>query len=230
MKPRYRHLFFDLDHTLWDFRSNSRAVLTELCAELLGGHGFTAETFIPVYERVNAALWARLDSGAIGRDVLRAMRFKQALQHFGIEDGPLAARLEQNYMARCPVRAMLMPGALELLRDLHPRYRLHIITNGFTEVQLVKLRSSGIRGFFSVVLTSEMAGAAKPNARIFRHALRSAGARAGESLMVGDNAMADIAGGRSAGLDQAHYSPEEEGDPQATYRVSRLEELRGILL
>jgi len=227
---RYGHLFFDLDHTLWDFRANSRAVLAELCAELLCGQGLTADAFIPVYERVNAALWDRLDSGAIAKEVLRALRFKQALQHFGVDDGPLAARLERIYMERCPVRAMLMPGALELLRDLHPHYRLHIITNGFTGVQLVKLRSSGIREFFSVVLTSEMAGAAKPNARIFRHALRSAGARAGESLMVGDNAMADIAGGRSAGLDQAHYSPEAEGDPQATYRISRLEELRGILL
>lgn len=227
----YRHLFFDLDHTLWDFRSNSRAVLTELCREhLTGSRGVEAKTFIPAYEEVNAALWAQLDSGGISKEVLRALRFKQALLFFGIDDAALARKLEESYMDRCPKQAALMPGALALLQDLEPRYHMHIITNGFTEVQGVKLRTSGIRDFFHVVLTSEMAGASKPSARIFRHAMRSAGAKVPECLMIGDNAKADIGGGRAAGMDQVHFTPDAEGDPEATYRIAHLDELRAILL
>ncbi len=227
----YRHLFFDLDHTLWDFRSNSRAVLAELCDEyLVAPYGLDTEAFIPAYEEVNAALWHQLDGGFIPKEVLRAMRFKQALERCGIEDGALARKLEESYMDRCPERALLMPGALNLLQDLQPHYRMHIITNGFTEIQAIKLATSGIREFFQVVLTSEMAGASKPSARIFRHALRSAGAKVHESLMIGDNARADIAGGRNAGLDQVHFVPDEGGDPEATYRISHLDQLRSILL
>ncbi|HRN38232.1 MAG TPA: YjjG family noncanonical pyrimidine nucleotidase [Flavobacteriales bacterium] len=227
---RYRHLFFDLDHTLWDFRANSRTVLHELCDELLGGLGVGTDEFIGVYEGVNAALWEQLDGGAIPKEVLRKLRFKRTLAHFGITDGALSRRLEETYMERCPVRAILMPGAAALLEDLRPHYHLHIITNGFTGVQDVKLRSSGIRHHFGVVLTSEMAGAPKPNAAIFRHALRSAGARAAESLMIGDNVRADVAGARAAGMDQVHFPQEGEGDPMATYRITHLDGLRGILL
>lgn len=227
---RYRHLFFDLDHTLWDFQANSRAVLAELWMERLAGTGIAADTFIAAYERVNAALWEQLDNGTMPKEVLRALRFKQALAHFGIQDGAMARWLEETYLDRCPQRATLVPGAMGLLEDLHPHYHLHVITNGFTEVQAVKLHSSGIRRFFKVVLTSEMAGASKPNARIFRHALRAAGARAEESLMIGDNARADIAGGRGAGMDQAHFVPAGGGDPAATHRIARLDELRTILL
>lgn len=230
MKP-YRHVFFDLDHTLWDFQGNSREVLAELCRELLQGPwGIQAEDFIPVYEEVNAALWRQLDGGLIPKEVLRALRFRKTLAHFGVDDGRVARDLEEQYMDRTPRRAKLMPGAMELLRDLRPHYHLHIITNGFTETQGIKLRSSHIRDFFEVVLTSEMAGASKPSARIFRHAMRSAGAKVEESLMIGDNAQADVAGGRNAGMDQVHFVPDGEGDPRATYRIQRLEELRSILL
>src|SRR5690606_19316928 len=115
-------------------------------------------------------------------------------------------------------------------RDLFPHYRLHIITNGFTDIQAIKLRASGIRPFFQVVLTSEMAGASKPSARIFRHAMRSAGARVHQSLMIGDNARTDIMGARNAGMDQVHFAPREEDRTPATYHIGRLDELRAILL
>lgn len=230
VKP-YRHLFFDLDHTLWDFEANSRAVLAELHADLrLGAMGIERADFIAVYEEVNAALWGRHEEGVIPKEVLRALRFKQALCRFGVQDAGLAKQLEETYMERCPKRAALIPGALGLLEDLRPHYHLHIITNGFTEVQAVKMNASGIRGFFGVVLTSEMAGAAKPSLKIFRHAMRSAGAKAHESLMIGDNARADIAGSRRAGMDQAHFSPVGAGDPEATYRIAQLDALRPLLL
>lgn len=227
----YKHLFFDLDHTLWDFEANSRAVLAELHAEFgLAGMGVGGDAFIQVYEEVNTALWARMEAGSIPKEVIRALRFNQALEKFGLRDAGLAGRLEVSYMDRCPKCSTLLPGALELLEDLRRDYRMHIITNGFTEVQGVKMNASGIRGYFDVVLTSEMAGASKPSARIFRHAMRSAGAKLQESLMIGDNAVADIGGARKAGMDQAHLAPTGSGDPQATYRITHLDELRAVLL
>ncbi len=227
----YRHLFFDLDRTLWDFDGNSREVLAELFTEFeLGSFGIGQEAFIAVYEEVNAALWGQHEAGAIPKEVLRALRFHRALEQLGISESALARRMEEAYMDRCPRRSGLLPGAMGLLEDLKTRYSLHIITNGFTEVQALKLDVAGIRHYFHVVLTSEMAGVAKPDKGIFRHALRSAGARASESLMIGDNARADIAGARKAGIDQVHFSPEGNPDSEATFRVAHLHELRGILL
>lgn len=227
----YRHLFFDLDHTLWDFEANSRAVLAELHTEFgLAEMGVDGAAFIHAYEEVNTALWARMGTGSIPKEVIRALRFNQALEKFGLRDASMAQRLEVTYMDRCPKCSTLLPGAMELLEDLRRDYRMHIITNGFTEVQGVKMDASGIRGYFDVVLTSEMAGAAKPSVRIFRHAMRSAGAKLQESLMIGDNAVADIGGARKAGMDQAHLAPLGSGDSLATYRITCLDELRSVLL
>lgn len=228
---RYKHIFFDLDHTLWDFEGNSRSVLAELHHEDgFGGRGIPVEAFIQAYEQVNAVLWERLENGSIDRGTLHATRFQRTLMHLGVHDNAMASRMERSYMERCPARTGLMEGAAALLEDLRGAYRLHIITNGHTEVQLMKLQASGIRRHFAVVLTSEQAGAPKPSAAIFRHALRSAGAKPGESLMVGDNARSDIAGARAAGIDQAHFGPVATHDPEATYRISKLDELRAVLL
>ncbi|MBS1547154.1 MAG: YjjG family noncanonical pyrimidine nucleotidase [Bacteroidetes bacterium] len=226
----YRHLFFDLDHTIWDFERNSRDVLAELHADFgLEGLGVAKRPFIAAYEEVNAALWIQHEAGEIPKEVLRSLRFNLALRHFGLHKPALAAHLDKAYMERCPQRSALMPGALALLEDLRPHFGLHIITNGFTEIQALKLDAAGIRKFFDVVLTSEMAGVAKPGKGIFRHALRSAGARADESLMIGDNARTDMAGARNAGMDQAHLSPPSGRDPEATYGIGRLDELRAVL-
>jgi putative hydrolase of the HAD superfamily len=228
----YHHIFFDLDHTLWDFETNSRDTLRQLHAEMdLGAHGVEeVDGFIAVYEEINARLWRMLECGDMRKEVLRVMRFQHALRQFGVNNGRLAARLSAAYLDQCPRRNALMPGAKELLRDLHGHYRLHIITNGFEEVQSTKLACSGIGGFFHTVLTSERAGARKPDRRIFERARKLAGADRGPVLMVGDNAVADVGGARSAGWDQAHCAPTGDGDREATYRVRHFDELRPVLL
>lgn len=227
---RYRHLFFDLDHTLWDFQGNSRAVLEELHAELdLAGLDIPLEEFVPTYEEINEHLWGRYEAGDIDKAVLRVLRFRNTLLRFGVKDDRLARTLGTVYLERCPQRPGLNPGARALLEDLRPHYALHIITNGFHEVQRTKLQASGIDHLFTVVLSSEMAGAAKPDARIFQHALRTAGAQADESLMIGDNAVADISGARGAGIDQVHYAPLGSA-LDATYRIAHFDELRVVLL
>lgn len=228
---RYAHLFFDLDHTLWDFRSNSRQALHEL----VDAHGLIARglpdagAFIEAYEEINAALWAEHGAGRMPKEVLRVLRFRSALQRFGIADGRLAGRLAEAYLELSPRKTALMPGAQELLDAVKGRYRLHIITNGFEEVQRVKLACSGLEGRFDVVLTSERAGAAKPQPAIFNHALRLAKAAPEESLMIGDSAEADMQGARLAGLDHAHYHAETEPDPQATMRIAHHDDLRRLL-
>ncbi len=229
---RYRHIFFDLDHTLWDFRTNSRATLEELYHdEALLTLGVTdANAFIEVYEEVNGVLWARYESGRLHRDVLRVLRFRDTLLRFGVRDEKTAVRLGRAYLERCPKRPALMPGARELLESLRPLHRLHIITNGFDEVQRVKLESSGIAHLFAAVVTSERAGARKPDPRIFHRALRDADAAVCESLMVGDNPEADMAGARSVGLDHAHFTAATDPDPLATYRVASMAELQRLLV
>jgi putative hydrolase of the HAD superfamily len=228
----YRHIFFDLDHTLWDFRSNSRDTLTELFQEeRLEERGIpSASDLIEAYEEVNQVLWGRYEQGHIPKEVLRVLRFRNSLLRFGVKEETLAVRMGRQYVERCPLRTKLMPGVPALLDDLSRDHVLHIITNGFDEVQRVKLQHSGIGERFHVILTSEKAGARKPDPRIFARAMKDAGARDGECLMVGDHPEADMAGARRAGWDQVHFAAETEPDPLATYRIMHMDELRPILL
>jgi len=228
---RYSHLFFDLDHTLWDFRTNSRAVLRELYDDLgLAGQGVPdAGTLVEVYEEINEGLWKRMESGRLDKHVMRVLRFRNTLLRFGVKDAELARTMGDEYLDRTPRMNGLFPGTMELLRELRPLYGMHIITNGFELTQAIKIRSSGLHGLFDHVITSESAGAGKPDPRIFAKALGLAGAEPGGSLMIGDSVTADMAGARAIGMDQAHFHPQEEGDPLATYRIRRIEELRPVL-
>jgi putative hydrolase of the HAD superfamily len=229
---RYRDIFFDLDHTLWDFQANSRATLIELHGEMdLAGRGITdTDLFVSTYEEINEQLWGRLGKGGMKKEVLRVLRFRNTLGAFGLRDDHLARELGHRYLERCPRRTLLVPGAQPLVESLANSHRLHIITNGFHEVQQVKLRECGLRPHFNVVLTSEQAGCRKPDPVIFHKALGLAGARVENSLMVGDSAAADMAGARAAGMDHAHLHRDVPPDPEATYRLSCLDELADIVL
>lgn len=229
---RYGHLFFDLDHTLWDFRSNSRETLRELHSQLdLARHGVEdMDELITVYEEVNRGLWRRYEAGHLNKEVLRVLRFRNTLLQFGVRNEPLATRMGEAYLEQCPLKPNLFQGTHILLDELATRYRLHIITNGFHEVQQVKLRSSGIHHLFDVILSSEKAGAGKPDPRIFAKALALSGAKAEDSLMIGDDHETDMRGARNAGWDQVHFAAENAPDKAATYRVSHMDELRPILL
>lgn len=228
---RYRHLFFDLDHTLWDFRTNSREVLAAMHHE----HGLaergvpSAAELIVAYEEINEGLWDRYAKGHLPKEVMRVLRFRNTLLAFGLKDEHLAVRMGDDYLDRTPRKTALFPGAIELIRELRPHYGLHIITNGFEATQATKLTASELRPYFDHVVCSETAGCAKPDVRIFQRALKLARATAEESLMIGDNADADISGARNAGMDQAHFAPEASGDPSATYRIHQLDELRFLL-
>ena len=224
----YNHIFFDLDHTLWDFETNSRSTLGDLHSHFnLHELGINRSELIDVYEEVNAALWEQYTVGNIEKAVLRVIRFQRTFKQFGVNDRKLAKDFGDAYIDQCPQRGTLMPGARELLEWLHGEVPLCIITNGFSEVQNVKLKSSGIADYFDAIITSEMAGAKKPSTRIFEAALKKMNASPESGLMIGDNHVADIMGASNVGLDTVHLDVNDShlGQP-ATLRVNSLEEVR----
>ncbi|GCD76923.1 noncanonical pyrimidine nucleotidase, YjjG family protein [Thermaurantimonas aggregans] len=227
----YETLFFDLDHTLWDFHTNSTTVLKEIFTET-GLHlkGLEFEEFYTVYNRVNDQKWALYREGKIDKYRLRKERFADTLAHFQIQEVHLGNYFEQQYVERSPQQTALMPGALEALNYLYEKYQLAIITNGFTSVQLVKLKSSGLDKYFKEIVTSEMAGANKPEAKIFVTALKKTQSKREETIMIGDHLEADIAGARNVGIDQIWYNPEgQKSDVKPTYEIDNLTALISLL-
>jgi len=225
-----RHVFFDLDRTLWDFEANSHKALTELYAHfgLDSRIGPDAGPFISVYQTVNEQYWDRYRQGGITQPELRRGRFHDSLRHFGVDDLQLADAIGEGYVRISPRNTALVDGAMEVLAHLRGRYGLHIITNGFEEVQHIKLESTGMRPFFQEIITSERAGVRKPDPGIFRFAERAADALPENSVMIGDHLEADVQGARQAGWRAIHFS-NEKGNADGYMRISTLHELTEML-
>jgi putative hydrolase of the HAD superfamily len=228
---KYRHIFFDLDLTIWDFNRNSAEAINELFDELkISEYGnITVEEFIPVYRHYNEILWDQYRKGLVEKDDLRLLRFQQSLSHFGINNIRLATEMGDGYVEKGPAKTYLFPFALESLEYLQEKYKLHIITNGFQEVQFLKLENSGIRKYFDQVITSEMAGSKKPDRKIFHYSLYRAKAKSKQSIMIGDHLEIDIDGARNAGMDQVYFNPEKKQHREKpTFEIDCLGKLRDI--
>lgn len=228
----YKHIFFDLDRTLWDFETNSNETLLDIIAKYglieRGIPSFTA--FKEVYSKFNTMLWSLYLNGELIKEKLNFQRFNLTLEAFGIHDGLLASNVADDYVEMSPLRTNLFPHAIETLEYLHGQYKLHIITNGFEEVQYKKLELSGMNKYFEHVITSEDAGAKKPNELIFNYALGKTGALASESLMIGDEIEIDLLGARAVGLDQMYVNyPGKVHTEIFTFEVRSLEEIINIL-
>ncbi len=226
------HLFFDLDHTLWDFQSNSRATLKELFHDLkLDVHGVKdMNDFIAVYEQVNDEKWAQYRAGVIDKATLRSTRFSDSLKRFEVDHPEVAHQLEVEYIKRSPFKTGLFPHAINVLGELREKYDMHIITNGFSEVQDIKLTNSGLKPFFQTVITSEEVGVNKPDPKIFMHALNSTGAKRNRSVMIGDNLDADIRGARKVGMHQVYFNPHGNShSDKVSAEIRSLDELRKYL-
>ncbi len=232
MSKRYKCLFFDLDHTLWDYETNSANTLKEMF-RLFGLQDmgkFSFEDFREEFSRVNQHLWHLYDNGKIESAEIRKSRFEMILSRLGIVNNRLAQDLSAHYLAECPKKTALIPGATETLQYLKGRYRLSVITNGFKEVQFTKLAHSNLLPFFDHVVTSEQAGSKKPSPEIFKFALSKNQASAHEAIMVGDNPLTDIAGAAAAQIDAVLFSPDKP--PQgchALHQIRHLAELRALL-
>jgi len=229
---RYKHLFFDLDHTLWDFEANSRLTLQQLYHSLdLAARGVDDfDLFHRRYSAHNEKLWDRYRKGFIKVDELRIKRMWLTLLDFKIGDETLARTMDVQFLEGLPSRNLLFPYTLEILAYLTNKgYQLHMITNGFEKVQLSKLANSGLTGYFREVITSEGSNSIKPQKEIFEYAFQRAGALPAESIMIGDSIEADIQGAINAGIDQVyvnHLGVEPAVKP--TYMVGSLKELEEI--
>ncbi len=232
MIKTYKHIFFDLDHTLWDFERSAEESKREMFETLrLKERGIESyEAFRENYIGINLALWALYREDKIGKDDLNFRRFYDTLCLMGIDDRSLGEAMASGFIEGISSKTYLFPYAKETLEYLYPKYLLHIITNGFEEVQFRKLKNSGMDRFFTSVITSEEAGSKKPDAEIFQFSLRKTGALADESLMVGDDLVVDMAGARQVGIDQLYVNHEKKmHDEPVTMEVFSLEEIVGLL-
>ena len=228
----YKHLFFDLDHTLWDFESNAKQTLQELYLTLnLATEGVDSfDTFYERYIYHNTRLWERYRKGFIKRDDLRWKRMWNTLLDFKIGNEKLARSMDAFFLDKLPARTLLFPHAIEVLEYLRNKdYALHLITNGFETTQHSKLKHSGLTDFFEKVITSEGSNSLKPHKQIFDYALSKTGAAKKESIMLGDDIEADIVGAKNAGIDQVYINHKHITPPlQPTYTVYTLKELENI--
>lgn len=230
---KYRHLFFDLDHTLWDFETNSRLTLETLYASLsLEQKGIDDfDRFHKCYLEHNEKMWDRYRKGFIKVDELRWKRFWLTLLDFKIGDEKLARQMAVEFLDLLPTRTALFPDTLTVLDYLKDKgYTMHLITNGFEKTQHSKLEYSGIASYFVEVITSEGSNSLKPHKEIFDYALSKAKTIATDSIMIGDDPEVDIKGAKNAGLDQIYVNHiNKKIDFTPTYTVYNLKELMGIL-
>jgi putative hydrolase of the HAD superfamily len=206
----YDHLFFDLDNTLWDFTTNSRLSMeqTLIQNELLPRIS-SFEAFFKVYEQINHALWSDYHSKKITKQKLIVERFSRSLKAFGVHNYDWN-ELNSRYLKNMALQTQLFPGTMETLSTLKSKgYQMHIITNGFREVQYSKLTNCGLAGFFSKVFISEEIQTTKPHRQIFEHALKSTNASKKRSIMIGDSWETDIIGALKFGMDQIMFLNQE---------------------
>ena len=228
LKQPVTDVFFDLDHTLWDFERNS--ALTYRKVFELHGMDLDLEVFLAIYVPANLRFWKMYREGRITKEALRRRRLQEVFSEMGIRvDTPTIDRLADAYIEYLSTHTHLVPYSREILDYLGGRYRLHIITNGFEEVQARKLQNSGIAAYFTEVVNSERAGVKKPHPAIFRLALRLAGAEPASCVMIGDSLEADILGARAAGLQTLHYNAHNDPVHENGPVISHLREIKSYL-
>lgn len=227
----YKHLFFDLDHTLWDFDKNTSEAIGEIYNLFdFSKWSFSLEEFMKYFNEANNYLWNKFNHGLIDRLELRNSRFKIILKKLGFKATDVPDGIGDKYLELAPDKSNVMPYTHEVLAYLQPNYDLHIISNGFDDVQHRKLRASNIHHYFDQVVTSDNSGYRKPQKEIFEYALKSSGALKNNSLFIGDNLDTDIQGAHNAKIDHIFYNPEKHPHSiEVTYEVASLKELMNIL-
>lgn len=229
----YKDLFFDLDHTLWDFELNSKETMQELYSNHhIAALGITDfEAFFNIYTAHNHRLWDRYAKGFIKQEELRWKRIYLSLLDFKIANEQLSKDMSLEFLQILPTKKKLFPHTIEILNYLKEKdYKMHLITNGFESVQMQKIKNADIAHFFTEVITSETSNSLKPNKEIFEFALKSSNAALSESIMIGDNETADIQGGINIGMDTVFVNHLNVAPTlPATYTITHLKELEEIL-
>lgn len=225
---RIQHIFFDLDHTLCDFDKNSELTFDTIFKQ----HYPQIKTsrFIEKYVPINQACWKLYQYDKITHEELRYKRLKDSFDALGqVVSDDAINQIADDYITSLPNYSHLFDGATEILDYLSLYYQLHIITNGFANVQYKKMHNSKIDTYFKTITNSEVAGAKKPNALIFQHALDSAQAKREHSIMIGDCLEADVQGAIDFGIDAVFFNPNKEICPQGIIEINHLLELKEYL-
>jgi putative hydrolase of the HAD superfamily len=229
----YQHLFFDLDHTLWDFELNSKETLLDLYTKYqLADKGIlNFDEFFTKYSEHNHRLWDRYTKGFIKQEELRWKRIYLSLLEYKIADENISKQMSVDYLDILPNKKNLFPYTIEILDYLKAKeYRMHLITNGFESVQYKKIENSNLAKYFIEVITSEASNSLKPHAAIFEYALKKSNASLATSIMIGDNESADIQGAINAGMDSVFVNHlAVTPTVPATYTITHLQELETIL-
>jgi len=227
----YRNLYFDLDNTLWDFQKNSEETLKELIDVLFPNQIIDFSRFLNTYYPINEKLWVLYRKGIIPKEQLRTKRFTDTFKQLGIIDEKKIEQLSNTYLEQSPLKTGLYPHAIETLGYLKQKgYRMFLLTNGFKEVQKVKIAHSGLDLFFDRMITSEEAGYQKPHRRIFDFALKTVNSKKNESLMIGDDLDTDIEGALKYGLDCVLFNPNKKKHRQkVNFEIESLHQLTFFL-
>ena len=220
-------IFFDLDHTLWDFDTNSFLAFDKIFKSQYPT--IDSNFFIEIYAPINQACWKLYQVDKITHDELRYQRLKQTfdLMNYSISDDAID-KIATDYITFLPDNNQLFKGAIEVLEYLKPKYHLHIITNGFAEVQDKKIANSGLKKYFNTITNSEMAGVKKPHPSIFNHALILAETNIKQSIMIGDSVDADVQGALDFGMEAILFDPNNQFPLTGISRINQLIELKKI--
>ncbi|MCF6212742.1 MAG: YjjG family noncanonical pyrimidine nucleotidase [Flavobacteriaceae bacterium] len=225
---KIKHVFFDLDHTLWDFDTNSNQSFLYIFKKFNILVDF--EKFINYYYPINEAYWKLFREDKVSKDDLRFGRLNDTFIKLNYKvNAEMIILLSEAYIDNLSNYNALIEGSLEILQYLSPKYKLYIITNGFEEVQDKKMKKSGLSTYFKTVITSEQVGVKKPNPAIFNFALKVCKAKAAESIMIGDNYEADVIGALNSGLDAVFCNFRNEHIAENIKSINHLIELKQYL-
>ena len=228
MNTNITDVFFDLDHTLWDFDKNSEMAFNRIFKD--GFPEINCNDFIEKYIPINQACWKLYQNDKITHLELRYNRLKFSFDALNIvisdED---INQIANDYIEFLTDNNHLFDGAIEVLEYLKPKYKLHIITNGFANVQDKKINNAALSGYFSTITNSELAGVKKPNSIIFDYAVRLAQASKENCLMIGDCLDADVNGALNAGLDAIFFNDKKIETPENIKQINHLLELKKYL-
>jgi putative hydrolase of the HAD superfamily len=224
-KNKVTDIFFDLDHTLWDFDKNSALAFDKIFNSKYPS--LNTQKFIEVYAPINQACWKLYQIEKITHDELRYKRLRDSFNelNFTISDKEIN-QISIDYIEYLPENNMLFEGAIEILEYLNSNYKLHVITNGFAEVQFKKLKNSQINHFFKTITNSEMAGVKKPHPKIYEHALNSAQVSKDNAIMIGDCLDADVKGAIDFGIEAIYFNPDNNNADIKVNTISKLIELK----
>lgn len=223
-----KHLFFDLDHTLWDFDRNSEVAFETIFKE--HNFPFSTKAFLQHYIPRNQHYWKLYQVNKISHEELRFYRLNDVFDILNVKvEKEIVNQISEDYIMHLPNSNHLFDGAVEILEYLQPKYNLHIITNGFHFVQDKKMKNANIDHFFHTITNSELAGVKKPHPNIFEFALSLAKASKEESLMIGDSLEADIEGALNFGIDALFFNPDGVEASKEIKQINHLLELKNVI-